>query len=163
MNLIERQQILDEEHLRLLRIGYLIVGGTAAFTGLFGLFYTAMGVFIVVAGKTASSRHGQPPPELMGVIFIAIGALVLLLAVGYASLAFLTARFLKERRARTLCLLTAGISCLYIPFGTVLGAFTFIVMGRPSVRALFNPPPQPPVPTNPRAVPPLPAAGDAAA
>jgi hypothetical protein len=163
MNPIERQQILDEEHLRLLRIGYFIVGGTAAFTGVFGLFYAGMGLFIVSAGAASSSRHGQPPPEFMGAIFIAIGAFILLIATVYASLAFVTARFLKERRGRTLCLLTAGISCVYIPFGTALGVFTLNVMGRPSVRAMFHSWPRPPAPALPGSFPPPPGAGDPAA
>jgi hypothetical protein len=37
-----------------------------------------------------------------------------------------------------LCMVTAGISCLGIPYGTVLGIFTFLVLSRPSAIALFD-------------------------
>jgi hypothetical protein len=33
---------------------------------------------------------------------------------------------------------TAAISCLEVPYGTLLGVLTFMVMARPSVRALFD-------------------------
>jgi hypothetical protein len=37
----------------------------------------------------------------------------------------------------------AGIGCLEIPYGTVLGVFSFLVLGRDSVVPLFSP--RPPV------------------
>ena len=42
-----------------------------------------------------------------------------------------------------LCQITAGLSCLEIPYGTVLGALTFVVLARPSVAALFRGAPDP--------------------
>jgi hypothetical protein len=36
------------------------------------------------------------------------------------------------------CLVVAGIECIFMPFGTVLGVFTIIVLMRPSVRNLFG-------------------------
>jgi hypothetical protein len=42
----------------------------------------------------------------------------------------------------------AALSCLAIPYGTVLGIFTFMVLQRPAARAIFGqtqaPPPLPP-------------------
>jgi len=35
------------------------------------------------------------------------------------------------------CFVVACIECLFMPFGTVLGAFTIIVLMRPSVKNLF--------------------------
>lgn len=133
----ERQSIIDDEHLRLLRIGYFTMGGVSAFTGLFGALYAAMGFFIAHLPMTPAQPN-QPPPEMVGWIFAAFGCAFMLAAGTYALLAFLTARALRRRSGRGLCLATAAISCLYIPFGTLLGVFTFIALGRPSVRALFD-------------------------
>lgn len=159
MNDSERQRILDEEHLRLLRIGYLTMGGVAAFTGLFGIFYVFMGAVMASAMHSAPKGPGDPPPELFALIFVGIGLAFMLLAGAYAALSFLSARALRLRRSRTLCLITAGLSCLYIPFGTILGIFTFNVLGRPSVLPLFVAPPlpssslpQPPLPPRPESV-----------
>jgi hypothetical protein len=46
------------------------------------------------------------------------------------------------------CLVMASITCMFMPFGTVLGVFTLIVLMRPSVKPLFegqaaNPPGDP--------------------
>ena len=45
----EQQQIIDDEHLRLLRIGYFVAGGTSIFAGLIGLVYLGVGAFFGVA------------------------------------------------------------------------------------------------------------------
>jgi hypothetical protein len=49
MDSFERQQVLNAEHLRLLRIGYFVMGGVSAFTGSFerstvGRFHPARGI-----------------------------------------------------------------------------------------------------------------------
>ena len=149
-----RQRILDVEHLRLLRIGYFVMGGTAAFTGLFGLLYAAMGLLFGSLAASFPQGSREAPPAFMGWLFMGVGLFIVLAAGGYAALTFLTARGLGHRHSRTLCLVTAGLSCLYIPFGTVLGIFTFSVLARPSVHLLFergSPPsfPSPPIPPPP--------------
>ena len=156
MNSIERQQVLDEEHLRLLRIGYFVMGGLSAFYSVFGIFYAFMGVIVSSSDRAASYKPAHAPPEFIAWFLVAIGLLVFVLSAGYAALAFFTARNLRLRRSRALCLITAGLSCLSIPFGTLLGVFTFLVLCRSSVLQLFTqasspntlppflfPPPQP--------------------
>jgi len=32
----------------------------------------------------------------------------------------------------------AAVECIFMPFGTVLGVFTIIVLNRPSIKALFQ-------------------------
>jgi hypothetical protein len=38
-------------------------------------------------------------------------------------------------------MIMAGVNCAWFPFGTVLGVFTFIVLLRTSVRAMYEIPP----------------------
>ncbi len=136
MQELERQRILDEEHIRLLRIGYFIQGGTTLFMCLFGLFYVFMGLF---AFRSFPNTPGtSPPPVAIGYIFAGLGALFTLCGAVFAALEFLTARALQRRHSRTLCMVTAALSCVFFPYGTVLGVFTFTVLGRPSVHSLFN-------------------------
>ena len=42
------------------------------------------------------------------------------------------------------CLVMGAVECVFMPFGTVLGIFTIIVLMRESVKPLFTPnnPPQ---------------------
>ena len=55
-----------------------------------------------------------------------------------ATLKLLTAIRLKERRSRVMCLIAAGLSCIEMPYSTVLGIWTFMVLGRASVRRQFE-------------------------
>lgn len=60
------------------------------------------------------------------------------IAVGIAVLNALSARFLALRKNRTFSLVVAGINCQQMPFGTILGVFTFIVLLRGSVRGSYE-------------------------
>jgi len=150
MDNFERQRILDEEHLKLLRIGYFVLGGTTAFVGLFGLVYVFMGFVFTSSAFNIPSPPGGTPPPPMGWIFVVIGAVIVIFGGTLGTLKLLTARALGRRNAYTFCLITAGLACISIPYGTFLGICTFLVLARPSVRALFEarrgaPPPVPPV------------------
>jgi hypothetical protein len=44
---------------------------------------------------------------------------------------------ISKRRARTFSLVIAGIDCIGMPFGTVLGVFTIVVLVRSSVLEIY--------------------------
>ena len=80
----------------------------------------------------------DPAAQFFGILLALIGSAVCVFIVALAVLKLLTAKALRERRSRTLCLITAGISCLAIPYGTALGVATFLVLSRPSVQQQFT-------------------------
>jgi hypothetical protein len=136
-----RQMIVDEEHLKLLAIGYWVAGGMAALFSLFGLFYICIGAMFAVSFAkipAASLQPNQPPPAFMPWIFAGIGLAIFLAAGTFAAMRFWTAACLKRRTSRTFCLVVAALCCLEFPYGTTLGVFTFIVLQRPSVIQLFG-------------------------
>jgi len=136
-----RQTIVDEEHLKLLAVGYWVAGGMAAFFSLLGLFYVCMGaVFAASFAKipATSVAPNQPPPAFVPWIFVDFGLAIFLAAATFAALRFWTAVCLKRRTSRTFCLVVAALTCLEFPYGTTLGVFTFIVLGKPSVIQLFG-------------------------
>ena len=135
---IDRQKIIDEEHLRLLRIGYLIAGAFNALWAFFPLIYVAMGILVMTIGSIAPHGRNEPGAQIFGLMFAVIGGAVSLLIAAVAVMKLLTAKALRERKSRTLCLVTAAISCLAIPYGTALGVSTFLLLSRPSVREQFT-------------------------
>ncbi len=137
-----RQQILDEEHLRLLSLGYWVSAGATAFLSLFGIFYMGMGMFFEATARRFPTDTGTPPPRGFGLIFGAVGLAIFLVLIVVAALKIYAALSLKKKQARTPCLIVAAITCLGIPYGTVLGIFTFMVLTRPSVVQLYSPPAQ---------------------
>jgi hypothetical protein len=138
-----RQAVIDDEHLNLLSLGYMISAGATALFSLFGLAYVAMGVMmgIALSHVPAPAAHPeQQPPAFIGWLFAAIGFAFVVVLGTIALLKFRAAACLKRRTSRTFCMVVAGISCLGVPYGTALGVLTFIVLGRESVSHLFRPP-----------------------
>jgi threonine/homoserine/homoserine lactone efflux protein len=94
-----------------------------------------IGVFFTFVPST----HGKDdlPPGL-GWVFAGIGFVGFTIMIGLAVLKVRVAQCLKRRHSRTFCMVMAGILCLGVPYGTLLGVFTFLVMARPSVKRLFE-------------------------
>jgi hypothetical protein len=129
----------DEEHLRLLSIFHYVVAGLAGLMSMFPVIYLAMGLFFIYGAKPFSSKGA--PPAFVGWILVVMACLLILLGLVMASLIFYNGRCLARRKHYTFCQVMAGVECLMMPFGTVLGIFTLMVLGRGSVRALFDPVP----------------------
>jgi hypothetical protein len=148
-----QQALIDEEHLRLLAIGYYISAGFTALYSFIGLFYAAMGGMVGFSSKPSSGTEADASAEavghVVGAVIVAIGVGLFLFLIALAVAKFLTARFLTQRKSRTFCFVVGIVTCLGIPYGTVLGVFTILVLERPSVRRLFDPAKFPPPPAPP--------------
>ncbi len=133
----EIQAVRDEDHLRLLSIFYFISAGLSGFFALFPLLYAVMGLVFLSIPDQLNHAADNPPPAMFGWILFGFGigftALVLIIAI----VKLLAGLAIRKRRHRLFVLIAAGLTCLSIPYGTLLGVFTFIVLGRPSVASLF--------------------------
>jgi lysylphosphatidylglycerol synthetase-like protein (DUF2156 family) len=129
----------DAEHLRLLSIFHYVVGGIGVLASFFPLLYSAMGGFMLYAAcHPAGLRNNQnPPPPILGWFFIVFGALFFLAALTIALCILLAGRSLSRGHHYWFAFVVACVECIFIPFGTILGVFTIIVLSRESVKALF--------------------------
>ena len=129
----------DKEHLRLLAIFHYVVAGLAALFSFFPLLYTTVGAIFIFAARHGTPKPGEePPPEFIGWILAIVGSLLFLLGVAIAICILIAGRSLAKRTRYWFALVVACIECLFIPFGTILGVFTIIVLSRESVKALFS-------------------------
>jgi hypothetical protein len=96
--------------------------------------------FAASHAKKVPAQANQPPPPFVGWIFGAIGLAVFVLLLLLAGLKLKAAFCIKRRESRTFCVVIAGLTCVGFPYGTALGVFTFIVLGRDSVLHMFEPP-----------------------
>ena len=124
----------DEKQLHLLGHLHYAAAALASVMPLFGAGYGTMRLSIALdrmpsLPPTASQAFGWIPP--------AIGLFALLSGVMTLGANLLTAHALQDRTHRTLCLLTAVANLVQFPLGTLLGAFSLLVLGRPAVRAAF--------------------------
>jgi hypothetical protein len=134
----EYQRIIDGEHIKLLSTFHFVVAGLA-FCGVAFLLmhYLVMSRVFANPDIWKSQTNAPPFPKdffkmfvwfyiFMGAVFVSAGILNILSGL-----------FLRQRRHRTFSMVVGGLNCLQIPFGTMLGIFTIIVLSRNSVRAVY--------------------------
>lgn len=132
----------DEQHLRTLPVFYYILAGLGLLFGCFGLLYIGGGAVLAFLPEAAfASNPDAPPAEVihaLGWMVVAIGALALAVQCAGSVLLVLTGRFIAARRHRMFCLVVAGMTCLWVPLGTALGVYTFVILSRERVIEQFG-------------------------
>ena len=144
----------DREHLSALSIGHFILAGVSLLGAAPILFYGAAGAKLLegVGGDLSMALGNLPTqpggPPLGGAPDTMLQDLQLLLTAAVVSFVavsvlatvhlVLVGVMIRRRRWWTFCYLTGWGECLMFPFGTILGIFTIIVLGRPSVKRLFG-------------------------
>lgn len=126
----------DLNHLKILSICFYVKAGLTAVTALFFSIYIFLGAIFMSA--PIPSKANEPPPELLGGIFVGFGVVLMGIFFILAFLAFWTGRSLGQHKNYTFCMVIAALVCLSMPLGTILGIFTIIVLLRDSVKALFE-------------------------
>ena len=127
----------DTEHVRLLSIFHYVVAGILAVFSMFPILHLAMGI-AMMTGTFDNAENTNSPAAFFGWIFIIFPALFILGGLALALCIAIAGRQLAHNRNYIYCLAIAGIECIFIPFGTVLGVFTIIVLMRPTVKELFG-------------------------
>jgi hypothetical protein len=150
----EESNAEDREHLSALSIGHFILAGVSLLGAAPILFYGAAGAKVLEEfGSDLSMAMGDLPTQsgsnpLAGspdAMLHDLGTLLTAAVVSFIAVSVLAAVHLvlvgvlmRRRRWWTFCYLTGWGECLMFPFGTILGIFTIIVLGRPSVKRLFG-------------------------
>ncbi len=129
----------DAEHLRLLSIFHYVVAGLVALFACFPVCHVVFGL-VTAFSPNVLEHIPEAQPEglrIIGLFFAIVASVFILFGWAMAFCIFLAGRYLHQCRHYTFCLVMAGIMCMFIPFGTVLGVFTIIVLMRPSVKEMF--------------------------
>jgi ATP-dependent Clp protease ATP-binding subunit ClpA len=120
----------DEQYLKLLSVFHYVVGGLAAFFTCIPIILLSIGIAMLVGAIDGV-------PGFAGVLLVMISMVVILIGWTLAVCIIIAGRCLAKRKRYMFCLVMTAISCIFMPFGTVLGVFTIIVLMRPSVEELF--------------------------
>ncbi len=131
----------DAEHLSLLAIFHYVAAGLTALFACVPFIHLALGIAMIAGGL----RGTNAPPPAVGWLFVIVAAFFIGCGWTLALLIFLAGRRLKRHTAWTFCFVIAVFECLLMPYGTVLGVFTIIVLNRLSVKAMFGQPAAAPV------------------
>ena len=128
----------DADYLKLLTIFHYVVAGMMALWGSFPIIHLLVGIGMVFA-PFDQSKSGQPPLELVGAFFVLIAGAFITVGWTLAVCTFFAGRNLARRRNYMYCLVVAGVmAAACMPFGTILGVCTIIVLMRPSVKEAFG-------------------------
>ena len=124
------------EQIKVLSICWYVWAGLQSLGMCFGAIYAGFGG--LMSAMIRADPNAPREAEMVGWLFSAIGLFVVLLFLVGAVCSFLSARWMTAKRNRTYSLVIAALACLSIPFGTVLGIFTFLVLQKPEAMALYD-------------------------
>lgn len=124
----------DSKHLKLLSTFHYIVAGITALFSLFPLIHVGLGIAMV----TGKLQGENSPPDAVGWLFIVMGSVFVLAGFVFSGCLAVAGRLLTKRQHYIYCLVMAALACLLMPFGTVLGVFTILVLLREPVKDSFR-------------------------
>ena len=131
----------DDRNLGVLSILNYVYAGFIGMVGLFFTLYIVMGAFMVGAGALDSAKGsggGAVAGATIGGFFIVFGGAIVLIASILAALHIVSGRYLTKRKGHTFITVVACLSLLSMPFGTLLGIFTLILISKPHIKATFT-------------------------
>lgn len=137
MEELNKQAIIDEEHLRLLVIFHRIYGILVIILSLLGIAYFFLLNFLFSFSRrysrfTIQNNFQGPPTEILNLILIVMMVVIVIgLTIGVCNL--LSAQYIKNRKFRIFSIVIACVDCISFPIGTILGVMTLIVLSRNSV------------------------------
>lgn len=136
--LLRDQRKIDAEQLNLLSIFHFVLAGLSLVgIGFVGLHYAMMHLVFEDSGMLKPAKGG-PSPELFFAFFKIFYAFAGSMIVSFGVVNLISGLCMRKRQGRVFSMIVAGLDCLGFPFGTMLGVFTLIVLGRDSVRELYD-------------------------
>jgi hypothetical protein len=127
-----------DENIKLLSIFHYVFAGLVAFFACIPLIHITLGIiFLLMPEKMCEGDCTEEPGKIIGLIFIGVGSFVMLIGWTFAVVVAMAGRFLARRVHLKYCIAVAAASCLFMPFGTVLGVFTLITLTKKEAEALF--------------------------
>src|SRR5438876_1216022 len=92
----------DEEHLRLLAIFHYVVAGLAALFACIPIIHLILGLVMLLAPHAFGPGKNQPP-QFLGLLFVLLGAGIVLVGWTLAALIAWAGRCLSQRKHYTFC------------------------------------------------------------
>tara|TARA_R110002096_G_scaffold23303_3_gene74235 strand:+ start:2238 stop:2681 length:444 start_codon:yes stop_codon:yes gene_type:complete len=127
----------NEQHLQLLSIFHYVLGGIIGAVSLFPIFHLIFGLVMILSPETLDE---EPDVAIVGWFLVGFATVFILSGWTLALFVIAAGRSIVRRKRHTFCLVMAGIECLFMPIGTILGVFTIIVLTKEPVRQAFGVP-----------------------
>ena len=133
----------DQEHLRVSQIAFYVLAGSSALGATFALPFLGIAAMVsYLTPESATSPSNAEALRFVRILFPAVALAFLLVIWTISFLTYLAGRGIRDRRRWILGVIVAGFYCLQVPMGTAIGVAIIMVLSRPSVKALFEHPPE---------------------
>ena len=158
------RQVIATDRLRLLSLAYYISGAVGAVLVSFLLlhFFLFLGFSFIPASQWAAparspmnapytstspspaptasqgSNTAQGPPAIMFRIVAGVIGLIIISGWTLGALTAYAGHCIKKRKHKLFIYVMAGINCIWIPYGTILGIATILLFQWPEVQSEFK-------------------------
>lgn len=124
----------EKDTLHMLAIFHYVIAGVIALVACVPLIHLTIGLSL-----TAGAIAGEEPIiGIAGAVFTLVASFIILIGWGLAVFVFLAGKNLDRQTKYQFCMVGAGVLCIFMPLGTILGVFTLVILQEDSVKALFN-------------------------
>ena len=140
MNDNEKQQIIDEEQLRLLTFFHYVSGTiTIMFSSMF-IFHLIFFGYMTSNPEFFNNEDVENVKEAMQFMqfFVAVFGAFVVLGIAYGICEIMSGVFIKRRKHRVFSMIIAIPRIIFIPYGTILSVFTLILLDRGSIKSLYE-------------------------
>jgi hypothetical protein len=127
----------DEKYVDLLSLFHYVLGIITALFSCMPFIHVFIGL-AMISGKMFADTSSSSPPDAFGWIFVIMGSVFILIGWTIAICMLIAGRKLKMRKSRMFCMIVAGVECMFMPFGTVLGVFTLVGLNKESIKDMFE-------------------------
>lgn len=128
----------DLKHIRLLATFHYVLGGMTFLFSLIPMIHVVIGWIAIVSPEKMMGHDANAMPPLIGWMFLLMGIVFVSLGIIFAAVIAVSGRKLSKLTSYWFSFVVACVECIFMPFGTVLGIFTIMVLSRESVKALYG-------------------------
>lgn len=126
------------EQLNLLATFHYIVGGIGVFMACLPLIHLTIGIAMLNGTLPMNNNKSEIAPNFVGVIFIVMGGVFFVIGQCVALLTIYSGKQIKKRKKHTLSFVLGCVLCMFMPFGTILGVFTIILLSKQEVKEMYG-------------------------
>lgn len=129
----------DVRYLNLIAVFHIIVGFVAGIFSCLPLINLSMGLSMLSdIPKMIVQDVAFSPLAVVPIMFTLLPILIVVIGWMFAIAVSLNGYYIKNRLWHTYCLVVGGVETIFMPFGTILGVFTIILLTKPNIKKLFD-------------------------
>ncbi|MBC8378274.1 MAG: hypothetical protein H8E62_03780 [Planctomycetes bacterium] len=127
----------NPQTLDLISIFHYVVAAIIYLKGAVAFVFMGIGS-IAMMGILADQPADMEALVVIGLLFFMVPMMFLTVSWTAATLVLFAGRRIANRTNLTYCQIVAGIECLCVPFGTILGIFSLITLTKPENKEIFK-------------------------